>query len=399
MIVEDLTLLENIGKGSFGEVYITKKKNSKQIFATKKVPKSLVLQDKIKRYFNNEIFILKNIDHPNIIRLYEIKQTINNFYLVFDFCNGGGLSNCLQDYMKMHGKPFSEEIVQHVMRNVLSGLHYLHKNKIIHRDLKLDNILVHFPSEKDKATMNMLNAEIKIIDFGFARYLQNDDLAQSVLGSPINMDPHILQKLKRIDNKEIFGYDEKADIWSLGTIAYELLIGSPPFDANSYDELLDKINKGNYFIPNNLKLSKQSISFLNGLLQYDPKQRLGVDDLIYHEFLVQDCSKFEKVDLNKLSKQYSNTKELIMSTKDNKHLWFLFETPGNSDDLYNIPAKLISQNSIKEQNYNKQVNEKNMKKDQQEDYIGSLINGMNDMKIVKTNKDNSNGKKLQIYIY
>ena len=129
------------------------------------------------------------------------------------------------------------------------------------------------------------------------------------------MDPQILQKLKRIDTKEDFGYDEKADIWSLGTIAYELLIGVPPFDANSYDELLDKISKGVYTIPNSLKLSKQCMCFLNGLLQDDPKQRFNVDDLLYHEFLTVDVNRFEKVDLTKLSKEYSNTKELLMSLK------------------------------------------------------------------------------------
>ena len=382
MIVEDLTLLDRIGKGSFGEVYLTKKAGTSKVFATKKVPKNLVNQQKIKRYFNNEIYILKNIDHPNVIKLYEIKQTINNFYLVFDFCNGGGLSNCLEAQMKKYGKPFHEETLQTIMRKVVSGLHYLHKNKIIHRDLKLDNILVHFHSEEDKKQVNITNSDIKIIDFGFARYLQDDELAQSVLGSPITMDPQILQKLKRIDTKEDFGYDEKADIWSLGTIAYELLIGVPPFDANSYDELLDKISKGVYTIPNSLKLSKQCISFLNGLLQHDPKQRFGVDDLLFHEFLTVDVNRFEKVDLTKLSKQYWNTKELLMSTKDNKNLWFLFETPGSDSDPSNISGKLYTDKTKKDFipkiNYNQAI----VVKGNQEDYLGSLINGVHHLKIV-----------------
>ena len=378
MIVEDLTLIEKLGKGTFGEVFLTKKKNDPQVYATKKVAKNLVLQEKIKKYFNNEIYLLKNVGHPNIIKLFEIKQTVNNFYLRFEYCNGGGLSNCLASYMKMYGKPFPEEIVQHVMRKIVCGLQYLHKNKIIHRDLKLDNILVHFPTEEDKKALRIMNSEVKIIDFGFARYLQNDDLAQSVLGSPINMDPMILQKLRKIDNQEVFGYDEKADIWSLGTIAYELLIGAPPFDANSYDELLEKINKGHYIIPNNLKLSKQGISFLNGLLQYDPKQRLSVDDLFFHEFLVVDCQKFEKVDLNKLSRQYSNTKELVLSTKE----WFFFETPGSNEDSSKISAKMYSENSQSKDTIQK-VNERNLAQDKEEDFLGSLIGGLKEIQINK----------------
>ena len=240
MIVDDITLMERIGKGSFGEVYMTKRKNSNIIYATKKVPKSLAFQDKIKRYFNNEIFILKNISHPNIIRLHEIKQTINNFYLVFDYCNGGTISNCLDLFKKKFDKPFTEEVAQYILKKTVNGLYYLHKNKIIHRDLKLDNVLIQFPEDQDRKNLNILKSEIKIIDFGFARYLNDDDLAQSLLGSPINMDPRILQKLKTIDTKENFGYDDKADIWSLGTIAYEILIGKKKKDDNDRNKKITK---------------------------------------------------------------------------------------------------------------------------------------------------------------
>lgn len=386
MIVEDLTLLDKIGKGTFGEVFLSKKKGvPNKLYATKKIPKSLAQQEKIKRYFNNEIFILKNVEHPNIIKLHEMKQTMNNFYLVFDHCNGGGLSDCLKNYMNRWNKPFSEEILQFVMKKVVDGLYYLHKRKILHRDLKLDNILVNFPNDEDKRSINMLNSEIKIIDFGFARFLQQDDLAQSVLGSPMNMDPQILYKLKKMDGKENFGYDEKADIWSLGTIAYEMITGVPPFDANSYDELLEKINKGQYSFPNKLKLSKQSISFINGLLQYDPKLRFSVDDLIYHEFLTVDCSKFEKLDLNTLSKNGHNNKEMIFNTKDDKNkFWSMFETPGN-DDISSIPIKMYTENAIKEVLDQKtKVIETNVKN---EDYIGSLINDVESLELNKTERN------------
>ena len=111
MQIGDLVLLKPVGKGAFGEVFLTTKRGTQQQFATKKVQKSVVLQEKVKKYFNNEIFILRNVNHPNIIKLYEIKQTLNNFYLVFELCNGGGLSNCLERYMKNNGKPFTKELV------------------------------------------------------------------------------------------------------------------------------------------------------------------------------------------------------------------------------------------------------------------------------------------------
>ena len=100
LIVEDYTLEKIIGKGSFGQVYLTSKTGTNKLFATKKMPKTMVLQPKLKKYFNNEIHILENIDHPYIIKLYEIKQTINNYFLIFDFCNGGDLNHCLEKYKK-----------------------------------------------------------------------------------------------------------------------------------------------------------------------------------------------------------------------------------------------------------------------------------------------------------
>ena len=343
MQIEDLVLIKSIGKGAFGEVFLTTKRGTQQQFATKKVQKSVVLQEKVKKYFNNEIFILRNVNHPNIIKLHEIKQTLNNFYLVFDLCNGGGLSDCLEKYMKNNGKPFPQDIVQHIMKQIVSGIQYLHNNKILHRDLKSDNILVHFESEEDKKNFNLLKCVVKIIDFGFARYLENDTLAQSVLGSPINMDPQILMKMRKIDNNQSFGYDQKADIWSLGTICYEILIGTPPFDATSYEELTSKIQRGNYKIPNNLQLSVEAVSFLNAMLQYDPKQRLDINQLAKHKFLTLNASEFTPLSLKKVQQRFSNN-DLTMNTKNiTQSVLSIFEI--NEGNLQDISSDMIDDNA------------------------------------------------------
>ena len=343
MQIEDLVLIKSIGKGAFGEVFLTTKRGTQQQFATKKVQKSVVLQEKVKKYFNNEIFILRNVNHPNIIKLHEIKQTLNNFYLVFDLCNGGGLSDCLEKYMKNNGKPFPQDIVQHIMRQIVSGIQYLHNNKILHRDLKSDNILVHFESEEDKKNFNLLKCVVKIIDFGFARYLENDTLAQSVLGSPINMDPQILMKMRKIDNNQSFGYDQKADIWSLGTICYEILIGTPPFDATSYEELTSKIQRGNYKIPNNLQLSVEAVSFLNAMLQYDQKQRLDINQLAKHKFLTLNPNEFTPLNLKKVQQKFSNN-DLTMNTKNiTQSVLSIFEI--NEGNLQDISSDMIDDNA------------------------------------------------------
>ena len=335
------------------------------MYAVKKVSKSLALQEKVKKYFNNEIYILKQVNHPNIIKLYEIKQTLNNFYLVFDLCNGGGLSNCLEKYMKQNKKPFTQEIAQSIIRQLVSGLQYLHNNKILHRDLKLDNVLLHFNSEEDKNNFNLLKAQVKIIDFGFARYLENDSLAQSVLGSPINMDPQILAKMRKIDNNQSFGYDQKADIWSLGTICYELLIGVPPFDATSYEELVSKIQKGNYKIPKNLKLSKEAISFINGMLKYNPEQRLSIDQLANHNFLIKNVKDFKEIDLTKAAK-VDQKSDLVFNAKES--VWDIFES--SIKDLDGVSSNDLSKN---QQSYN---GPKNGISGQVEDILSNRMNNL-----------------------
>ena len=140
--VNNFILFKEIGRGAFGEVYLTSKKGSTQLFATKKVSKQKIETPSIKKYFINEITILKELHHKNIIRLETIRQTIHNFYIITDYYNGEDLSSCLRKHRMIKGKPFSEEIIQHLMRQIIDALKYLHSKRIIHRDLKLDNILI-----------------------------------------------------------------------------------------------------------------------------------------------------------------------------------------------------------------------------------------------------------------
>ena len=304
-----------IGKGAFSKVILATKLDTGEKCAIKIIDKSYINDKRYKKYLNNEIFILNNIKHPNIIKFYGMIMGMNNIYLIFEYSNGGDLQACLNDYMKKHNDmPFPQNVVQHIMRQVISAFVYLHASKILHRDIKLQNILVKFPTEEDKENINMLKAEIKITDFGFARYLKADKLAQSLLGNPINMDPHILRKMARIDNDTECGYDEKADIWSLGTITYELLIGCPAFEASSYEELIEKIETGNYKIPHEIILSREAISFLNGMMRYEPKTRLSVEQLSKQYFLTRDASTFKNVQLKKNEKSLAES--IVLNSKE-----------------------------------------------------------------------------------
>ena len=134
------------------------------------------------------------------------------------------------------------------------------------------------------------------------------------------MSPIIINKLNKEPAYKEIGYDEKEDIWSLGIICYELLVGKNPFASQVMKELLEKINIGDYFVPTTL--SQESISFLNCMLQFEPKKRLSLDKLCKHKFLRKNVNEFNKIDINELKNItiFENSKILI-NTKDNQNIY------------------------------------------------------------------------------
>ena len=328
MIVDNLTLEKCLGKGAFGEVYLTSRKgDDKKKYATKKIDREEVEKGEGIKYLKNEIIILQYLRHPNIVRFEEVKKTKKHYYIVMEFCNGGELSKALEKYIEKYGKPFSEEIVQHLMRQIIDAFKFMHERKIIHRDVKLDNILLNYETEEDKKNLNLMKAQVKIIDFGFSCKIDKSGLQFTALGSPINMDPIILKKLNSSSKKERqLGYNQKADIWSLGTICYEMLIGKSAFDADDMEDLVNKIENGSYNVPTNL--SHEVVSFLNGMLQYEGNNRLTADQLSRHAFLTKNVKDFTPLSLNKTNK-VMNTKKL------NQSIWAIFGA-NDENKLMNI---------------------------------------------------------------
>ena len=320
--IEDLILHKCLGKGSFGEVFLSSKKGRNELFATKKMSRAQVDKPSLKKYFENEIKLLIYLRHPNIVKFEEIKKTKDYYYIVMEYINGGSLSDCLNKYKAKTGKAFPEEIVQYLMKQIVETIKFIHSKKVIHRDLKLDNIMVSFDNENDKNSLNMMKAKIKIIDFGFAIHLTKSLLAFSALGSPINMDPLILKKYSS-KGKDInkLGYDFKADIWSLGTICYEMLIGQAVFNAETMNDLVRKVENGSYVIPTSV--SKEVVSFLNGMLQYNSENRLTSEELAMHPFLTKRIKEFTKIDTKRASKKIDN-RGLNINVKANQTIWAIF---------------------------------------------------------------------------
>ena len=328
MKLEDYELDKFLGKGAFGEVYLTTKKGDPKKYATKKIDREeLEKEENAMKYLRGEILVLKYLDHPNIYKFKDIKKTKKHFYIITEYCNGGDLTGALEKYQQKYGKPFSEEIVQHLMRQIISAFKYLHALKIIHRDVKLDNILLNYENEEDKENFNLMKAQVKLIDFGFACKVSPSGLQYSVLGSPINMDPLILKKLNSSTKKtRQLGYNESADIWSIGTVCYEILIGRPAFDADDMEDLVNKVEDGTYSIPTTL--SHEVVSFLNGMLQYEGNNRLTADQLSRHAFLTKNVKDFTPLSLNKTNK-VMNTKKL------NQSIWAIFGA-NDENKLMNI---------------------------------------------------------------
>lgn len=327
-MIDGIEIKETIGKGAFGLVYRGVSKEGK-CFALKKVSKALLLSETKKTYFNNEVYVLKQIHHENIVKYISIKETISNYYLVLEYCNGGTLLNALNDYMTLYNSAFPEEIVRFIIKQILHGLSYLHNNNIIHRDLKTENILLSYDNEDniDLFNSNITKAKVKIIDFGFARYLEQNQLASSIIGTPLCMDPTILNMGCSKNNNQCY-YTGKCDIWSLGIMTYYLLIGTFPFQGNNWDELYQKVKNNKFTIPPNpnRKLSKESLVFISKLLELEESKRPNADELLNEPFILGNYDKTEvfavkEDNCNEMKKSFSDYwKEINTISKVNQRL-------------------------------------------------------------------------------
>ena len=335
--VDNYNFIGLIGKGNFGEVYLTQKNGSQELYATKKMERKVCERPPLWNRFINEIQILKMVNHPNIVKFKDLKRTQNNYYLITEYVNGGSLLSNLKKYMSIHRKPFPEDIVQYLMKQIVSALNYLHLNRIIHRDLKLDNILVKFNSDYDKQALNLKNCQVKLIDFGFATIL-NKALTFTALGTPHNMEPEILKQISTGEKNS--GYNEKVDIWSLGTLCYEMIVGHSPFMGASMKDLYKNVKAGNYTLPSSL--SKEIVEFIDSMLQQDPNERFGASQLMNHKFLVNPVSTFHAADVNSLKATYlpgglinmkSNQPKAVNYVNTDLNNWNIWEF-FNQQELY-----------------------------------------------------------------
>ena len=340
MKIDNYLLETCIGIGAFSKTYLTSKKDDPNKYATKVYDREEIDKSERMNNLRNEITILQYLNHPNIVKFQDVKKSKRHYYIIMEYCNGGELSKALEKYINKYGKPFPEELVQHFMKQIISAFKYIHEKKIIHRDIKLDNILLHFENEEDLKNFDLTKATVKIIYFGFACKISKTGLKYVVLESLINA-PEILLTHWRppIKKTKQLGYNEKADIWSIGTICYEMVIGKTVYDAEDMDDLIEKVENGSYEVP--ISMSYELVSFLNAMLQYNSENRLTASQLSRHDFIVKDIKDFKKIDLQKVSSKIKDDK-LKMNTIKNKTIWSIF-----NDDSQKLLTSIAGSKFVK----------------------------------------------------
>ncbi|NWS27094.1 STK36 kinase, partial [Polioptila caerulea] len=254
--MENYHVLEMIGEGSFGRVYKGRRKHSAQVVALKFIPKVGRSEKELKN-LQREIEIVRDLHHPNIIQMLDSFETAKEVVVVTDYAEGE-LFQILEDDGSL-----PEDQVQTIAAQLISALYYLHSHRILHRDMKPQNILL----GKDGV--------VKLCDFGFARAMSIHTMVlTSIKGTPLYMSPELVEERP---------YDHTADLWSVGCILYELFVGTPPFYTNSIFQLVSLIIKDPVKWP--MTMSPVFKSFLQGLLMKDPHQRLSWPELLSHPFI------------------------------------------------------------------------------------------------------------------
>ncbi|KAF2474724.1 Serine/threonine-protein kinase atg1 [Lindgomyces ingoldianus] len=306
--------MDHIGKGSFAEVYRGIHIEKRASVAIKSVNMNK-LNKKLKDNLVSEISILRSLHHPHIVALIDCQESPSRMHIIMEFCELGDLSSFIKKRADLVNHPqtqrmvekypnpavggLNEVIVRHFAKQMASALEFLRSKNYIHRDLKPQNLLLNpsslYYSQSGTIERMPLAADanslipatgveslpmLKIADFGFARILPTTSLAETLCGSPLYMAPEILRYEK---------YDAKADLWSVGTVLFEMMCARPPFRANNHVELLRKIEdrKDHIKFTEGIIASRAMKNLIRALLKRKPLERMSYDSF-FSDPVIQD---------------------------------------------------------------------------------------------------------------
>ncbi|XP_037949138.1 aurora kinase C-like [Teleopsis dalmanni] len=257
--LDDFQISRPLGRGKFGKVYLAREKMSKYVIALKVLFKSQIRESNIEHQVRREIEIQSHVRHPNILRLYGYFHDGARIYLILEYAPGGTL------YNEMRSQPlkrFGESKSASYINCLASALEYLHERDVIHRDIKPENLLLGH------------NEELKIADFGWS------------IQEPISTRLTLCGTLEYLPPEMVKGtpHNKSVDLWSLGVLCYELVVGCTPFLGTSYDKTYRKIVKGQYKLPDHV--SHEAADLIAKLLVPEPNNRLALNKVCQHPWII-----------------------------------------------------------------------------------------------------------------
>jgi serine/threonine protein kinase len=255
-VITDFDIGKPLGHGKFGNVYLAREKKSKYIVAIKVLFKNQLSKAGVEHQLRREVEIQSHLRHPNILRLYGYFYDHNRVYLILEFAKGGELYKELQDCGR-----FTEAKAATYILSLADALKYCHSKHVIHRDIKPENLLIG------------LRGELKIADFGWSVHAPSSR-RKTMCGTLDYLPPEM------IEEKE---HNETVDIWSLGVLLYEFLVGHPPFEAKTHHETYRRIIKVQIEWPSHITPDARDL--ISKLLVYDSTKRLSLDGVMQHKWI------------------------------------------------------------------------------------------------------------------
>ncbi|KAJ1505870.1 hypothetical protein HMI55_001414 [Coelomomyces lativittatus] len=266
--INDFQIGKALGKGKFGRVYLAREKESGYIVALKILVKKELIRDGVEKQLRREIEIQSHLRHPNILRLYGYFYDRKRVYLILEYSSQGELYKSLR--LVHH---FDPPTSARYFYQIANALDYLHKNKVIHRDMKPENLLLDHLGR------------VKLSDFGWSVINDLSRRRTTLCGTLDYLSPEVVEGT---------AHNEKVDLWSLGILLYEFLVGKPPFEEPGQEETYRRIVKGDLQFPDHLHVPDSAKDLISKLLQKQPQNRLPLHLVLQHPFLMEHCQKLMK---------------------------------------------------------------------------------------------------------
>jgi len=311
--VTDFDIIKELGVGSFGKVYLVSHKKTKHKFALKSIDKLDEVNYEEKSYFSREIEIMYKLNHPNICKLFSHFEDNKYCYLLLQYIPKGSAFDLIPKNGK---KQQNMKLIASVMKDLISAIYYLHNMQptIVHRDIKPENILL---DENSKAYLT---------DFGWSNYIRNHRIRNTICGTPLYLPPEMVAES---------GHNEKADIWCIGVLLFELSTGKVPFEGEDYSTVKYNISRLNIHWPSDIEPDIKDL--ISKILKKNPNERLTIEKILSHNFF----TKYFPNAVKELIKPDNQLHKIFIVSSDDPNTW----TPTKSMmNPIKVPKKLTNKN-------------------------------------------------------